>query len=963
MVAIDRPLSTPVLIGRDDLLALGARRVQNARTGDGQLLFLAGEAGIGKTRLLGSIAREAERQGMHAIRGAAFPRDLEVPGALLLDLAHGLTLGPKRDRRAGEEMLDRLRTDAPRAGDLHRRRRLLVMELADGLASLADGPRHVSLALEDLHWADDLTLETLAHLARRLGSLPMLVLCTYRSDELYPRVPMREWRARLLTQRLAEEARLARLTLEQTSTMAGLLLGGSLPAPSHLVEALHARSDGIPLHVEEILGATTSEAEAGTDAGTLSVPDTLTDAILRRRADLGRSTAGVADAAAIVDRSFDIDLLAAVAGQTPARVAAALDELVSRYFIVPAARLGWFEFRHALIRDALAAAVPMARRRTLHRRVARHAGGRADLDDDGFLSAHFEAAGMPDEAFGHARAAAIRAASLSAHREALDLFRRAIRCAPDPLPSPERAGLLAAFATELAATDDNESAAAAFDEARRIHLADGKPEEAAALVPPLVAVRHLLGDDLEARVGMLAAGLDEAGPDGSPGIRARLTAGLAAAYMLDRRLDEAVEHGQRAIALASEAGNEATELNALTTLASVYALTGRSDDAWRMLEDAIARGRRARREAEAARAYRMIGSCASVLVEYERGEAWLRAGIEYAERTEQWNHRHYMASHLGHVLWATGAWEDAEEVTRHVLADGRGGITTRITSLHVLGYLAMGRGDWNSAETALGEARQVGEEMRELQRFSPAVWGLAEAALLQGRAGDAVELTEIGLMASAAVRDAAYLFPYLVTGTRARLELRDPQAAEAWATEVAAALRDRSIPGTLPAIDHAQGLLRLAAGATGRARTSLAAAREGWTARRRAWEACMAAIDLAHATHRANRPAEAAALLTEALTEAERMGSPVLQARAERLRTDVGRRGGDAEPWAPLTAREFAVARLIARGRTNAEIAVELRIAPKTVAAHVEHILARLGADRRTEIAAWVGRAEAETGA
>jgi DNA-binding CsgD family transcriptional regulator len=424
--------------------------------------------------------------------------------------------------------------------------------------------------------------------------------------------------------------------------------------------------------------------------------------------------------------------------------------------------------------------------------------------------------------------------------------------------------------------------------------------------------------------------------------------------MLDRRLDEATEHGARAISLAARAGDEATEINAMATLGSVLVFAGRMDDGWARLDEALHRARNAGLEAEAARAYRMAGSCASVLVEYGRAEASLREGIAYAERTEQWNHRHYMAAHLGHVLWATGEWDAAVDVTEHALADGRGGITTRITALHVLGYVALGRGEWARVGELLGEARRVGEEMRELQRHSPAVWGLAEAALLRAAPDEAAELTEIGYRASVAVRDAAYLFPYLVTGARARLALRDPGAARAWVERVEAALKERSIPGSLPAIAHARGLLHLAAGSTGQAREALTEARAGWQARRRAWEGCQATIDLARVAHRSNRPAAAAELAAEALAEADRLGSSVLRELAEAL--PVRPAGQAAEPWAPLTAREFEVARLIAGGRTNADIARELNIAPKTVAAHVEHILARLGAERRTEIAAWVGR-------
>ena len=97
----------------------------------------------------------------------------------------------------------------------------------------------------------------------------------------------------------------------------------------------------------------------------------------------------------------------------------------------------------------------------------------------------------------------------------------------------------------------------------------------------------------------------------------------------------------------------------------------------------------------------MLGSVASVIVEYERGERWLRDGIDLAERVERWNDRHYLAAHLAHVLWATGRWDDAEAVAEHAKRDGRGGITARITADHVLGYVALGRGELERAETSL----------------------------------------------------------------------------------------------------------------------------------------------------------------------------------------------------------------------------------------------------------------------
>ena len=258
------------------------------------------------------------------------------------------------------------------------------------------------------------------------------------------------------------------------------------------------------------------------------------------------------------------------------------------------------------------------------------------------------------------------------------------------------------------------------------------------------------------------------------------------------------------------------------------------DEGWSLLERPRSQARADHLDGQAARAYRMIGSCASVLVEYDRAERWLREGIEEAERHELWNHRHYMAAHLAHVLWATGRWAEADEIARRALADGRGGITTRITALHVLGYVALGRGELAAATAALEEARDLGSRMGELQRLSPALWGLAEVALARGDAATAAELAEEARVASAAVDDAAYLFPFLVTGHAGAPGLERPRVPPVAGSMRSPHRSERGRSrGPCPRIDHAEGLLATSEGATGRARTSLAAAVDGWAERQR----------------------------------------------------------------------------------------------------------------------------------
>jgi DNA-binding CsgD family transcriptional regulator len=157
-------------------------------------------------------------------------------------------------------------------------------------------------------------------------------------------------------------------------------------------------------------------------------------------------------------------------------------------------------------------------------------------------------------------------------------------------------------------------------------------------------------------------------------------------------------------------------------------------------------------------------------------------------------------------------------------------------------------------------------------------------------------------------------------------------------------------------VDHALGLVALVNGESGRARTHLREAIHGWDAVRRTWEGSWARLDLAACDLRSGRAREAIELLADARSIADSLDSRPLIERAVQLLGDARGRPRYTERWAPLTAREFDVALLVAAGRTNVEIATELAIAPKTVSAHVEHILAKLTAARRTEIAAWASR-------
>jgi DNA-binding CsgD family transcriptional regulator len=392
--------------------------------------------------------------------------------------------------------------------------------------------------------------------------------------------------------------------------------------------------------------------------------------------------------------------------------------------------------------------------------------------------------------------------------------------------------------------------------------------------------------------------------------------------------------------------------------AALEVVRGRTDEALdRML--AIARdARQARLEATGVTSYRMAAAFAIRVMDYERAEVGLTEGLRYADEIQQSYCRHILAATSAHAAWAAGRWDEAIPIAEIEIVE-RGSRRGTLGSRDALGYVCFGRGDTDRARTVLEASLAIGRSTDEVDLVMPPLWGLAETALVDGDAETAVAHCEAALSLAIASDERAHVVPLLVTGVRAYQALRRPDAGERWAQRVREHLADWQ--RAEPALAHADGLVRLAAGATASARTSLEAAVAGWDELGRIWESSWARLDLAACLIRANRHLDAIPPLDVVRATADRLDSPPLAARVEELTAIARRRGITEEPWRPLTAREFEVARHVAEGLTNAQIAQELSLSPKTVSAHIEHILAKLGATRRAEIAAWVALVAAGT--
>jgi DNA-binding CsgD family transcriptional regulator len=943
----------PLIIGRDALLDLADRRLEQVVAGDGHLLLVSGEAGVGKSRFLGAIEAKAIERGFVADWGYVAPQDRDVPAASILDLARSLLRTPAHEA-LGRALID-LAAPMEHRGLGGRRR--LVMEVVDRLLDAVTRP--TVLGFEDLQWADDVSLEVIGELARRSRERPLLVAAGYRTDEAPPGTSLRDWRSRLVTQRIAEEVRLGPLTKDETALVTTLILDTGLPAPREVVEAVYERTDGIPLHIEELLGALSADARAnGLAIREATVPDTIEDAVLARLAHRSAEAQAVARAGAIIGRCFVPEVLAGIMDMPPEAIDAPLQELVDDFILDPPGLRGLFDFRHQLLRDAIYRSVTVGERRRLHARAGEF-GAQLEGQSEIHSSLHYERAGNRRRAFETALSGARDAARMSAHREAFELYRRAVAHLPADLPEMERGRILEAASEEAAAIEENALAESLARDAAAAYRTAGEPVAALLALTMVHSIERRESRPISEREASLARSTAEL--DGLPDTAdARFVRGVLAAMGAMARMDARDHAAARALLDVARSGADDRDPE-LALLADWKAATmdlveGRvASGLSTMVDIAIAADRDGIASA-AVSAYRDAALAATIAMDYPAATRMVDAGLRYADAIEQSHCAHIMRATSAMVLWAGGGWDEAIAESRQAVAD-RGCRRGAEISRWADAYVAVGRGELDLATSIATGGYDFGLESEAIEMILPPLWALAEIDLQAGEPTSAADRCAEALDRSTAVGERLTVIPFVVTGVRAHLAADRPAGAATW---LEACVRHLAgFPAGAPiALDHGRGIVALAEGNTGVARTMLEAAVRGWDGLGRIWEATWARLDLAVALTRAGRFAEAVPLVVEARTAASRLESRPLADRADALgRMARGRIAVD-EPWRPLTVREFEVARLIRLGHTNAEIAESLGIAPRTASSHVEHILSKLGASRRAEIAAWASHVD-----
>jgi DNA-binding CsgD family transcriptional regulator len=666
------------LLERSVELAALRERYAAVTAGRGRLVLVGGEAGIGKTALVRAFCDSAGAP--RVLWGACDALHTPRPLGPLLDVAE----------QAGGELaalVDETTTAAA-----------LFAALAQELR------RHPGtiVVLEDLHWADEATLDGVRLLARRVEGLPALVLATFR-DELERDHPLRVVLGELPTGRGLDRLLIGPLSVDAVATLAG----------ERGVDAaeLHCRTAGNPFFVTEVLAAEGAE-----------VPDSVRDAVLARAARMDAGARGLLAAVAIVPSHAELWLLESLAGEDLGKLEACLAAGILH------AERDAVAFRHEIARVAIEDTLPPDRRVALHRTalLALLAPGRRA--DYARLAHHADAAGDGEAVLRHAPVAGEHAAALGAHREAAAQFARALRYAGG-LPSERRAELLERRAYECYLTDGIGEAI----EARRLALEEyrrtGDRLREGDTYRWLSRLAWFYGDgDTAAVEARRAIDLLETLEPGRE--LAMAYSNMAQLRMLSDDGAGALRWGNRAIELAEGLGETEILVHALNNVGTAE-LRFSPSAGIEKLQRSLALALDAGLEEHVARAYTNLGSSGVRLRDYALADRSFDTGIAYCRERDLDSWLLYMTGWKARADLDQGRWDAAAEAASTVVRRPDCAVPSRITPLAVIGLLRARRGDpdpWAPLDEALELARRTGE----LQRLALVAAARAEARWLAG---------------------------------------------------------------------------------------------------------------------------------------------------------------------------------------------------------------------------------------
>jgi DNA-binding CsgD family transcriptional regulator/tetratricopeptide (TPR) repeat protein len=694
------------MLERDAELAALAAAIRAAGDGRGSAVLISGEAGIGKSSLVEALRSQLPAEGRMFV---GYCDDLTTPR----------TLGPFRDLvgSVGTEL-----SEAVTDGD---RDRLLPALLAE-----LNWPSHPAvLVIEDVHWADEATLDALRYLVRRVAALPAVVVLTYRDDELG-----REHRLHRLLGQASRAEHVHRLPLHQLSAGAVQQLSESSPVSATDLLAL---SGGNPFFIHELL------ASAHDD----QVPPSVADAVLDRVRRLDPATQDLLEQLSVVPAALDrslADVLAA--GVVPDTVAALAAAEQRGLLTVTARRIG---FRHELTRRAVVGAVPAARLIALNQRVLTVLAGR-DGADVTQLVHHAAQAGDLDAIARYGPAAARDAARAGAHREAAALLGLVLEHAGRFAPA-ERAALLEQCAVECYTIGAADRSVAVQRQAVALRRELGEPRALGSALSWQSRIRWMSGDRAGAVTAaqQAAAVLEQAG---DPALLAQALSHQSQLSMLGHQSAEAISYGQRAVTLARQVGDAAIISHALNNIGCAHWFLGDAALGLATINEALTVALDARDTEDACRAYVNIIWSLVDWFRLDEADRYLAPGLKLAEDAEFVGFYIYLRTAQARQVFARGDWGQAAALAHESLDAHH---PARCVALTLLGRIQIRRGE-PGAEDFLGPASELATRINELQRTGPVAAARAEAAWFTGDNDRVVEVIRPAYEDAVRVGDVVY---------------------------------------------------------------------------------------------------------------------------------------------------------------------------------------------------------------
>ncbi len=1000
-------VSSPVLIGRDAELRALIAAWEAAVDGRPSTVLVGGEAGIGKSRLVGELGRVARAGGV-VLEGASVSLgdDEGLPLAPIADALRSLarqlppeavqdvvgSAGPALGRLVPELGGTIDSSDAATRPDWVQAR---MLEAVLGVLHRLGERQPILLLVEDLHWADRSTRDVLAFIARTARTERLLVVGTYRTDEIHRRHPIRPWLAEM-----ERTPRVERLTLERLGTRALADLVDAiraLPPDEALLRTIADRSEGNPFYVEELLAAGATESH---DA----LPSDLKEVLLSRVAALPDEVATLLGVAAVAGRSVEHDLLRDVAATGDEQLEAGMRQAVEAGIVVATedGPTAVYAFRHALLQEAIYDDLLPTERRRYHASYAAALGGRPV--PDGAAGAGHLAALAHHASASHSLPAALGAwvaagrASVGAYafaaggrslERALDLW-EAVPAHDRPVGVDQVEILYElAFARMLAG-----EMSGAVDAARRaVELFDPAvdPVRAAMLLERLGRTSWVKGDFDNALRPQAEAARLLVGQPASPAV-ARVLSGYGGALMLRGHYRRAFEVSTEAIEVARSVGAEQAELYALNTLGVAVAQLGDCTEGVEIMRQAFERTKRLNDLHDMGRAYGNFSTVLQICGRTQEAADLAGEGSDWARRNGVWRtYGAFLDGNRAAGLIDLGRWVEARDLMARTVEEDPQGVSILNHAVNA-GPLAVRMGDVELAHTLLGNAAEQVASFRDAQFTGPIFVGLVELALLDGRLDDAWATTTDGMARLAETDDAALLASMHAVAARVAADRALAAAAAHRGAERQAAVADARhsadeaarIVGALETasamaaepLGHVATAVAEAARAEGgpRAAGAWARAADHWAGVGRPYYTAYARYRQGEALLEAGAPrADATALLTDARATAETLeAAPLLGAidgLARRARLTlaplpvVDGTAAAAPEMTPepdsvvadpfgLTAREREVLALVATGETNRRIAERLFISESTAGVHVSNILGKLGVTSRTEAAA-----------